>query len=343
MQLQERAPVRLPLAALERAREKLGAAVGGPARSRVVLLFAAVLALDSADKGTLGAVASELKPALHIGNAELGVLAAASSAVAALATVPLGVLTDRVTRVKLLAASVALWAVAMVWGGAAGSFGMLLVSRLALGAVLATAGPVIASLVGDFFEPGERARIYGYILSGELIGSGFGFLVSGNIAGVLSWRYAFWLLALAAVALAWILWRRLPEPERGGQGRLAWGAEDFDDQNGDGDSQPAGDGLAARVARRAKVRPRRDLVLDEDPVKMPIGRAIRYVLRVRTNLVLIVATAVGYFFFAGLRTFGVIFARGHFASASRRRRRCSCWWGSARWRACSPAAVSPTG
>jgi predicted MFS family arabinose efflux permease len=45
---------------------------------------------------------------------------------------------------------------------------------------------------------------------------------------------------------------------------------------------------------------------------MPLGRALRYVLRVQTNVVLIVATASGYFFFAGLRTFGVVFARGHF-------------------------------
>lgn len=46
---------------------------------------------------------------------------------------------------------------------------------------------------------------------------------------------------------------------------------------------------------------------------MALGRALRYVLRVRTNVVLIAASASGYFFFAGLRTFGVVFARGHFS------------------------------
>jgi MFS family permease len=43
---------------------------------------------------------------------------------------------------------------------------------------------------------------------------------------------------------------------------------------------------------------------------MPFQRTALYVLRIRTNVILIVAGAVGYFFFAGLRTFGLIFARG---------------------------------
>ena len=49
-------------------------AVGGPARARVVLLFGAVLALNTADASTVGAVAAQLEPALHIGNTEVGLL-----------------------------------------------------------------------------------------------------------------------------------------------------------------------------------------------------------------------------------------------------------------------------
>jgi sugar phosphate permease len=184
----------------------------------------------------------------------------------------------------------------MFWSGAAGSFQMLLLSRLALGMVLGTAGPVISSLVGDFFPPQDRARIWGYILSGDLIGSGFGFLVSGNVASVLSWRASFWLLGTVSLGVGWLIWRRLPEPERGAQSG----------------GRQSGRGLADRIARRPDSEPRAELVLDEDPSRMPLARALRYVLRVRTNVVLIVATTVGYFFFAGLRTFGVVFARGHF-------------------------------
>src|SRR5690348_14892993 len=45
---------------------------------------------------------------------------------------------------------------------------------------------------------------------------------------------------------------------------------------------------------------------------MSVVDAVRYVLRVRTNVVLIVASALGYFFFSGLRGFAVEFAKHHY-------------------------------
>jgi hypothetical protein len=53
-------------------------------------------------------------------------------------------------------------------------------------------------------------------------------------------------------------------------------------------------------------------VLREDPAGRPVWWAARYVLRVRTNVVIIVASAFGYFHFAGLRSFAVIFATSHY-------------------------------
>ena len=84
--------------------------------------------------------------------------------------------------------------------------------------VTAAAGPIVASLVGDYFEGSERGRIYSYILTGELLGAGLGFAVTGDIAA-LSWRASFVLLALPAFVLAWFV-LRLPEPDRGGRSPL---------------------------------------------------------------------------------------------------------------------------
>ncbi|WP_204052436.1 MFS transporter [Microbispora siamensis] len=78
----------------------------------------------------------------------------------------------------------------------------------------------LSSLIGDFFPPGERARVYGFILSGEMLGVGFGLLVGGNLPHLLSWRAAFYLLALFGILLVIVITRKLPEPARGGQGRL---------------------------------------------------------------------------------------------------------------------------
>jgi predicted MFS family arabinose efflux permease len=53
-------------------------------------------------------------------------------------------------------------------------------------------------------------------------------------------------------------------------------------------------------------------VLHEDPVDMSVWAAVRYVLRVRTNLILIVASALGYLFFAGVQTFAVLLLRSRY-------------------------------
>jgi len=297
--------------------------VGGPARARVIALFACVLALSSAQIATVGAVAPQLERALHIGNAKIGLLNSVALLIGALAVIPVGLLVDRARRIPLLAASIVLWSVATLFAAFAHSYSTLLLTRVGLGAVAATAGPAIASLSGDYFPSRERGRIYGYILSGEIAGTAVGFIVSGTVASVLSWRVAFALLALPGFFLARALWRTVPEPQRGGQSRLAPGAQDLSGvraHEAHGDAGQAGEDekatedrdLARDVASRRGFEPDPALVLETDPNAMSLGAAVRYILRIPTNALLIVGSSLGYFYFAGLQTFAVVFVRGHY-------------------------------
>jgi MFS family permease len=274
---------------------------GGPSRLRVIALFGAVLALSSSSASTVGAVAPQLEHALHIGNTKIGLLSAVALLVGALFVIPVGLLVDRYRRIPMLSFSILLWSGASAVGALTSSYGTLLLSRLALGAVTATAGPAIASLTGDYFPARERGRVYSYILGGEVAGTAAGFIISGSIASLISWRAAFVLLAVPGVFLARSLWRTVPEPVRGGQSRLDPGVADA--------------GLAHEVVRRRGVDPDPRLVLSEDPDRMGLGRAIAYTLRVTTNRDLIVGSALGYFFLSGLQTFAVLFVRGHYHSA----------------------------
>src|SRR5262249_38654020 len=101
-------------------------------------------------------------------------------------------------------------------------------TRLALGAVAATAGPAISSLTGDYFAARERGRVWSYILVGEAAGTAFGFIVSGFVASLIGWRAAFVVLALPGFFIARELWITGPEPLRGGQSHLESGAVDLD-------------------------------------------------------------------------------------------------------------------
>lgn len=298
--------------------------VGGPARARVISLFACVLALSSAQIATVGAVAPQLEHSLHIGNTKIGLLNSVALLVGAAAVIPVGLLVDRAQRIPLLAASIVLWSLATLFAAIARSYSSLLLTRVGLGAVAATAGPAIASLTGDYFPSSERGRIYGYILSGEIAGTAAGFLVSGTVASVFSWRVAFGLLALPGFFLARALWRTVPEPQRGGQSRLAPGAQDLagaaapPDANRTGERGASGAewvndrDLAGEAARRRGFTPDPALILDSDPNAMSLGSAVRYILRVPTNMLMIVSSSLGYFFFAGLQTFAVVFVRGHY-------------------------------
>jgi MFS family permease len=324
--------------------------LGGPTRTRVILVLACVLALSSADAATVGAAAIYLRKSLNIGNTDIGLLVAVSAVVGAIASLPFGMLADRVRRTWTLGFAIVLWGTAMIWSAAAGSFGDLLLSRLGLGVVTAAAGPAVASLVGDYFPGGERGKIYSYILTGELVGAGIGFTITGDVAA-LSWRASFVILALAAFPLAWAVFK-LPEPQRGGVRPLTsektggGGAtstmnttnstnqdpssnadpESYRDgaespmqsgvapQDPPGPPTPPGPQItdAQRLAIERGLTPDRDLVMRARRPRMGMISATRYVLAVRTNVALIISSACGYYFLSGVQTFGVEFVRGQY-------------------------------
>lgn len=297
--------------------------VGGPARRTVVLLLAGVLGLQAADIGAVGALAEPLEKAFHIGNTDLGLLVTVTTLVGCVVTLPFGKLSDRRSRTVQLQIVVLAWAVATVLSAVSTSFLMLLLSRLALGGVVAAAGPAIASLVGDLFPGDERARLYGYILTGELIGAGIGIMLAGALSDLLNWRAAIGVLAIPACYLAWALRRYLPEPARGGQAHLQVGDDHIvtEEEAAEGETASGSDpadtegidepSAVEQQAIDSGAEPHPDTVVDgtED---MNLWDAVLYVLRVRTNVALIVASGLGYFFFAGLETFAELYFRARF-------------------------------
>ena len=190
---------------------------------------------------------------------------------------------------------------------------ILLLARLFLGAVTAAAGPIVASLVGDWFAASERGRIYSYVLSGEFIGAAIGFSVTGGIA-TLSWRAAFVILALPAFVLAWLIFK-LPEPARGGTSPLLSGGVERPPVTDPADDDGEQTTDAQRIARDRGLEPDPQLVLTQDPRQMGLLAATRYVLSIKTNVAIILASAGGYYFLSGVQTFGVEFVTKQYGIA----------------------------
>jgi predicted MFS family arabinose efflux permease len=309
---------------LQSAKERAVSVAGGPARLQIIAVLAGVLALESSDLGTVAAVSGQLKGAFHLGNTEVGLLLAVVSFVGAAATLPMGALVDRFSRRRLLMIVVCTWVAAEGVSGAATSFSFLLVTRAIVGAVTAVAWPCVASLTGDFFPARDRAGIYGLIIAGELVGMGVGFFISGEASTLLDWHWSFYVMALPAVALVWVIWRFLPEPERGTQSSIAAGEEDPNAASRPAAQQPrpgrderkdapkSGSPSPHDTVRRAHVRPREELILREDPTHWSLWRVMRYLLRLPTYSLLIVASALAYYFLSGARAFAMLYITQHY-------------------------------
>jgi sugar phosphate permease len=164
--------------------------------------------------------------------------------------------------------------------------------------------------------------VYAYILGGEVAGSAIGFIVSGSVASLIDWRAAFVLLAIPGFFLARTLWRTVPEPLRGGQSTLERGVEDLHeavakasvrlDWEWEEPGMPREGELAREAALRRGVEPDPHMVLEENPQQMGMWRSIRYIMAIPSNVLFIISSALGYFFFSGLQTFALLFIRGHY-------------------------------
>ena len=261
-----------------------------------IMVLAAVLALDGADRTALGALAPALKAEFDIGNTEIGLLASAFAVVGALAIVPIGVLTDRTRRVTILVVCVGIWCVAMGVAAAAMSFAVLFAARISLGVLSAAGGPPVTSMIGDLFPADVRGRVLGWVKSGELVGAGLGFLVAGLVVWAFSWRGVFVTLALLGVVVA-VAVARVPEPRRGGENDLPG-----DDERGTGKPTQ----LQELVAEDDAEAPP-ELVLEGDQSDLSMRPAMEYVFHVRTVMMIVAASVLGDVFFTALQVFGVLY------------------------------------
>lgn len=130
----------------------------------------------------------------------------------ALSGAPLGHLADRFGRKRLLLISLLLYGAAGFSGYWAESLVALLAGRAVLGVAVAGIISMSTTLIGDYFEPGERARFLGFQGSFMVLG-GLLFLNLGGVLAEWNWRGPF-IVYLASIALLPMAARVLYEPKR---------------------------------------------------------------------------------------------------------------------------------
>src|SRR6185436_10720160 len=104
---------------------------------------------------------------------------------------PLGRLSDRARRTRILAAGVFAWSLLTALSGVARSFSQLIVMRLGVGVGEATCSPASTSLIGDLFPARRRARAVAIWMLGLPLGLGLANGAGGWILQNWGWRKAF--------------------------------------------------------------------------------------------------------------------------------------------------------
>jgi len=177
-------------------------------------LLLAVNLLNYIDRQIIYAVFPLIKDAFTLTDTSLGLLGSAFMLCYMLSAPPLGWLGDRMTRVRIAAAGLAVWSVATSLSGLAASYRSLLSARISVGIGEASFGTVSPGLLSDYFPKEKRGRILSYFYLAIPVGSALGYLLGGLLGERFGWQAAFLIVGLPGILLTIPLWL-LREPERG--------------------------------------------------------------------------------------------------------------------------------
>lgn len=173
------------------------------------MLFVSVV-INYLDRSNLSIVAPKLTEDLHLSPVKLGTILAAFGWTYALFQVPASRFVDRVNPRLLFAFALALWSLATLLMGFAGTFAMLLALRLAVGALEAPAYPINNRVVTTWFPERERGSAIGFYTSGQFVGLAFLTPVLAWLEAHYGWRFIFCVTGAIGIAWAgtwWLLYR----------------------------------------------------------------------------------------------------------------------------------------
>ena len=177
------------------------------------VLFA-INALNFFDRQIGGALAEPIRKEWGLSDGALGALGTAFTLLYAFVGIPLGRLSDRTSRKRILGVAVLLWSVLTSLSAVTRSYWQMFATRLGVGVGEAACAPAATSLIGDLFPPARRARAMSIFMLGLPIGIAASYLMSSFVAHAWGWRAAFFVAGIPGVFCV-IAAMFIDEPARG--------------------------------------------------------------------------------------------------------------------------------
>lgn len=195
----------------------VGPAANPAYRAWVLFVLMVVYTFNFIDRQILAILVPYIQAELKFTDSQLGLLGGPAFAIVySTLAIPIAWLADRMSRVSIVAASLAIWSGFTMLCGAAGSFWALFGARMGVGVGEAGGVAPSYSLVSDYFPKSQRARALAFYSFGVPIGTALGYLFGGLLAEHINWRIAFAIVGGIGVLLAPLLWMTVKDPVRGG-------------------------------------------------------------------------------------------------------------------------------
>jgi len=191
---------------------KLKALTGGVTLVPLGVLFVLNF-VDEFDRVAFAALAPEIRDAFNMSDTGISTLRAVAGVLALFAALPIGVLADRYSRVKLSVFAGVAWGIAAVLTGFVPALFLLYLVRFISGVGRISNESVHPSLLADYYPRASHPRVFGIHRLANATAPVAG-VVAGYVGATLGWRAAFFILA-APTAVALFMASRLREPMRG--------------------------------------------------------------------------------------------------------------------------------
>jgi MFS family permease len=197
----------------------------------VIVLFGLANAVAFIDRGFLSLVVEPIRKSLSLTDVQIGVLIGPAFILFySLVALPIGWLSDRASRKRIILSGLVFWSISMSWTGAAGRFWQILSARMGIGVGEATLNPAAISIISDLVPRPSVSKAVALFIAIGALGAGFGSILGGLllgwlgraqglgglplIGGMAPWRQAFVILGLPGLVLAFLMAVGLREPDR---------------------------------------------------------------------------------------------------------------------------------
>jgi ABC-type branched-subunit amino acid transport system ATPase component/predicted MFS family arabinose efflux permease len=214
-------------------------------------VLAVIVALDNLQSSGLSVLAPNIQSSFRVSSGVIVFVAGISGAFLVLGILPMGWLADRLRRGPIIGCATFFFGIMVFLSGLATNIFLFFLARFGAGVSQASTQTVHGSLLADTYPISLRGRIYASMgvatgiataLSPILVGS-----IASEVGGSNGWRWAFYILSVPIVLVAFIAFR-LREPPRGQHEKLDVLGEVV------GDTQPVPPSLEAAFARIMKIR-----------------------------------------------------------------------------------------